>query len=42
LEAAGLKLDTKEEDQKKLDEAMKSFSYESSTGKKKSGKSKPK
>jgi len=44
LEAAGLKIDTKEEDERKLQDAMKSFSYESSTGKKKSGngKSKPK
>mmetsp|Transcript_600 Transcript_600/g.660 ORF Transcript_600/g.660 Transcript_600/m.660 type:complete len:128 (+) Transcript_600:192-575(+) len=42
LEASGLKLDTKEEDQKKLADAMKSFSYESSTpSRKKFGNDKP-
>jgi len=42
LEASGLKLDTKEEEQKKLADAMKSFSYESSTPvRKKSGNDRP-
>ncbi|KAL3917949.1 MAG: hypothetical protein SGARI_007589 [Bacillariaceae sp.] len=38
LEREGLKLDTREEEQAKLSEAMKSFSYESTPTKKK-GKS---
>ena len=37
LEASGFKLDTREEEQARLSQAMASFSYESSTPRKKSG-----